>query len=190
MKFEIKSRYDGRVLFSLETESLRSCVEAAVKSGARLSGAYFGGADLGRADLRGARFGGAYFGGAYFGGAYLGGAYLGGADLGGAYLGGAKLKTKCGKNLLLVGNRPVLQVGLLGSRADYLVAFLTDNGVYIRTGCFFDTLQAFALAVVKEHGENVHAAEYNAAVGLIECHAKHWTPSVGSDSVPAAGEAK
>ena len=155
MKFEIKSRYDGRVLFSLETESLRSCVEAAVKSGARLSGAYLGGADLGRADLR-----------------------------------GAKLKTKCYKNLLLVGKRPVLQVGPLGSRADYLVAFLTDNGVYIRTGCFFDTLQAFALAVVKEHGENVHAAEYNAAVGLIECHAKHWTPSVGSDSVPAAGEAK
>ena len=34
---------------------------------------------------------------------------------------------------------------------------------------------------------NVHAAEYNAAVGLIECHAKHWTPAVGSDSVPAAG---
>ena len=173
MKFEIKSRYDGRVLFSLETESLRSCVEAAVKSGARLSGAYFGGADLGRADLRGA---------------YLGGAYLSGAYFDGAYLGGAKLKTKCYKNLLLVGKRPVLQVGPLGSRADYLVAFLTDNGVYIRTGCFFDTLQAFALAVVKEHGENVHAAEYNAAVGLIECHAKHWTPSVGSDSVPAAGE--
>ena len=168
MKFEIKSRYDGRVLFSLETESLRSCVEAAVKSGADLSGAYLGGADLGEADL--------------------GEADLSVADLSRADLSGAKLKTKCYKNLLLVGKRPVLQVGPLGSRADYLVAFLTDNGVYIRTGCFFDTLQAFALAVVKEHGENVHAAEYNAAVGLIECHAKHWTPSVGSDSVPAAGE--
>ena len=170
MKFEIKSRYDGRVLFSLKTESLRSCVEAAVKSGADLSGAYLGGADLGEADL--------------------GEADLSVADLSRADLSGAKLKTKCYKNLLLVGKRPVLQVGPLGSRADYLVAFLTDNGVYIRTGCFFDTLQAFALAVVKEHGENVHAAEYNAAVGLIECHAKHWTPSVGSDSVPAAGEAK
>ena len=168
MKFEIKSRYDGRVLFSLETESLRSCVEAAVKSGADLSGAYLGGADLGEADL--------------------GEADLSVADLSRADLSGAKLKTKCYKNLLLVGKRPVLQVGPLGSRADYLVAFLTDNGVYIRTGCFFDTLQAFALAVVKEHGENVHAAEYNAAVGLIECHAKHWTPPVGSDSVPAAGE--
>ena len=147
MKFEIKSRYDGRVLFSLETESLRLCVEAAVKSGADLSGAYLGGADLGEADL--------------------GEADLSVADLSRADLSGAKLKTKCYKNLLLVGKRPVLQVGPLGSRADYLVAFLTDNGVYIRTGCFFDTLQAFALAVVKEHGENVHAAEYNAAVGLI-----------------------
>jgi len=70
MLFEIKHRFTGAVLFSLETESLKLCVEAAVKSGA---------------DLRGA-----YLGGAYLFGAYLFGADLGGADLRGAYLGGAE----------------------------------------------------------------------------------------------------
>ena len=61
MKFEIKHRVNGSVLFSLETESIKLCVQAAVN----------GGADLRGADLRGA----------HLGDAYLGGAYLGGADL-------------------------------------------------------------------------------------------------------------
>ena len=46
MKFEIKHRFTGAVLFSLETESLKLCVEAAVKSRA-----YLAGADLARANL-------------------------------------------------------------------------------------------------------------------------------------------
>ncbi len=85
--FEIKSRYDTSVLFSMECGSLKLCVEAAIKSRA-----YLGGADLRGADLRGAYLGGADLGGAYLGGAYLGGADLRGAYLGGAYLGGADLR--------------------------------------------------------------------------------------------------
>ena len=38
MKFKIKHRFSGAVLFTLETDSLRLCVEAAVKSGSDLSG--------------------------------------------------------------------------------------------------------------------------------------------------------
>ena len=103
MIFDIKHRFNGVILFSLETERLKLCVEAAVKSGAYLGGAYLGGADLGGADLRGADLGGAYLGGAdlrsadlrgaYLGGADLGGADLRGADLGGADLGGADLRS-------------------------------------------------------------------------------------------------
>jgi len=52
MKIEIKHRITGRVLFSLETESLKLCVEAAVKSKADLMGADLMGADLMGADLR------------------------------------------------------------------------------------------------------------------------------------------
>jgi len=38
MIFKIKHRFSGSVLFSLETESLKLCVEAAVKDGANLDG--------------------------------------------------------------------------------------------------------------------------------------------------------
>ena len=65
MKFEIKHRITGSVLFELECGSLKICVQKAVDSGAYISGAYLMGADLRGADLRGA---------------YLRGAYLSGAD--------------------------------------------------------------------------------------------------------------
>ena len=51
MKFEIKHRITGAVLFELECGSLKLCVEAAVKSGADLSSADLSYADLSSADL-------------------------------------------------------------------------------------------------------------------------------------------
>ena len=59
MNFEIKSRWNGDVLFSLECGSLKICIEAAVKQGADLRGAdlrdaYLQGAALRDADLQGA----------------------------------------------------------------------------------------------------------------------------------------
>ena len=51
MKFEIKSWINGSVLLSAETESLKLCVEIAVKSGADLSGADLSGANLSGANL-------------------------------------------------------------------------------------------------------------------------------------------
>lgn len=41
MKFEIKHRLTGAVIFAAETESLKACVQLAVKSRARLDGANF-----------------------------------------------------------------------------------------------------------------------------------------------------
>ena len=55
MKVEIKSWYSGSVLFSLETKSLKLCVEAAVKSRADLSRANLSGANLYGANLSGAK---------------------------------------------------------------------------------------------------------------------------------------
>ncbi len=91
---EIKHRTTGEILFSHECDTMRECVEAAVKGGADLRGADLRGADLRGAylygaDLRGANLGGANLGGANLGGANLYGASLGGANLGGASLGGA-----------------------------------------------------------------------------------------------------
>jgi uncharacterized protein YjbI with pentapeptide repeats len=188
--FEIKHRFSGSVLFSLETESLKLCVEAAVKGGANLRGADLGGANLGGADLHGANLGGANLRGADLGGANLGGAdlhgaNLGGADLGGANLGGADLH---GANLRdadlrdadlggnkLVGDRPVIQISPIGSRSDFLTAYITDNGVFLRAGCFFGTVGHFKAALQETHGSNAHAEEYLAALALIETHAKIYT---------------
>ena len=74
MKFTIKHRWSGAVLFSLETESLKLCVEAAARSGANLSDANLSGANLSDANLSGANLRGANLSGANLSGAYLRGA--------------------------------------------------------------------------------------------------------------------
>ena len=202
----IKHRDTEAVLFTHEVTdeqqssglAMRATLEAACKDRADLGGAYLrdaylGGADLrgadlrdaylGGADLRGADLGGAYLRGAYLRGADLGGADLGGtdlggtdlrgADLGGAYLGGAYLRGK-----KLISERPVLQVGPIGSRQDYLLSFITDGGVILRAGCFEGSRDEFAAAVEKTHGASAHGDEYRAALVLIDAHAKAWTPAV------------
>ena len=121
MVITIKHWITGTVLFSLECNSMKECVCAAVTKradlrgadlcdanlrdadlrgadlcdaylrDADLRGANLRGANLGDADLRGANLGGADLRGAYLSKAYLGDANLGGADLRGAGLGDADL---------------------------------------------------------------------------------------------------
>jgi hypothetical protein len=160
--FEIKSRWDGRVLYSAGGESLRDVVVQAVREGADLSDANLSGANLSGADLSGANLSGAY----------LSGADLSGADLRGAYLRGAD-----GNKLTLAGRRPILILGPLGSRGDYLTAYTTDSGVYVRAGCFFGSLDAFRAAVADTHGDSIHGREYVAAIAMIEAHAEIWAPT-------------
>ena len=176
MKFEIKSRFTGATLFSLETESRRLCVEAAVKAKADLRGADLRGANLYTANLSGANLSGADLRGADLNGADLSGANLYGASLRGADLSGADLRGANGEKLTLVGVRPLLRIGPLGSRNDTLDAWLTDKGIYVRAGCFWNTLPQFVKAVKATHKTNLHAKEYAAAIALIKAHAKYWTP--------------
>jgi len=93
LKFEIKNRWTGTVLFELETENntLRNTVLAAVKSGADLRSANLRSADLSGADLSGADLRSADLSGADLSGADLSGADLRSADLSGADLSGANL---------------------------------------------------------------------------------------------------
>ena len=162
-------------------------------SGAHLGGANLGGANLRDADLSGANLSGANLGGANLGGANLSGANLSGANLGGAnlrcadlrdanlggaHLGGADLRgADLGYNKL-IGASPILMIGPIGSRSDYLTAYITDNGVMVRTGCFFGSLDKFRAAVAETHGDSNHGREYAAAISLIETHAAIWTPAV------------
>ncbi len=101
---------------------------------------------------------------------------LGGADLRSADLRSADLRSAdLGKKL--VGDRPVLTIGPIGSRSDYLRAYVTDAGVMVRAGCFFGTRDGFEAAVKKTHGDSAHGREYVAALALIDAHARLWTPA-------------
>ena len=132
-----------------------------------------------RAALETATKDGANLRGANLGGANLDGANLRGAYLGGAYLGGKKL----------IGDRPTFTLGPIGSRCDYFTAYLTDKGIYLRAGCFFGTVAEFIDKLEREHGTNEHAREYRAALALIECHARLWTPDASASQAEATAEA-
>ena len=146
MKVEIKSRWSGEVLYSGEHASLKEAVEAAVKAGADLCGADLCGADLCGANLRG-------------------------ADLCGARLTGAKVG-KGGDEATLVGSRPVVQIGPIGSRNDWLLVFWCgDAGVRISAGCQKQISEAhFLKRLAYRHGEgdqaNIHAQHYIEALAF------------------------
>ena len=93
-----------------------------------------------------------------------------GADLYGADLRGADLYG----DVKLTGDRPVLQMGPIGSRADTLLAFTTTDGLRIRAGCFFGTRDEFLDRVEKTHGNSVHGQDYRAALMFIDSYASRW----------------
>ena len=143
-------------------------------------------ADLRSANLRSADLYGANLYGANLYGANLGGANLYGADLYGANLGGADLYgADLGDAGKLTGDRPYFAVGPIGSRQDVLAAFLTEKGVHLRAGCFFGTVEQFRAKLEAEHGDNVHAKEYAAALVLVEAHYNAWPATVVEEEAPA-----
>ena len=212
MNIQIKSRFTAAVLFEhdCENNSLRITLELAIKSGADLRGADLrgadlSGADLSRADLSGADLSGANLSGANLSGADLSradlsGAYLIRADLSGAdlsdaylsraylsdaYLSGAYLKNK----EKLVGKRPIFQIGPIGSRCAYFVAYVTDKGLRFDAGCQHQiTREVFEERLTELHGENDHAKEYRAALALIDAHAEIWAPKDGDGDVAEVSE--
>lgn len=188
MNIEIKSWKSDEVLFAhdCENNTIKLTVEAAVKEDVRLDyanldRAYLAGANLDRAYLAGARLAGACLDRASLDGAKLGGASLAGAKLAGAKLAGATLAGARLEGAILdgarklTGKRPILQIAPIGSRNGVLVAHLTDQGVFIRAGCFFGSLEKFEAAVKRTHGDNAHGAEYRAAIELIKAHAELWS---------------
>ena len=166
---EIKSYYSGLVLFrhTCDGNTLLITLKAGIEAKANLCGADLRGANLCGADLRGANLRGANLRGANLRYADLRGANLRYADLCDADLcDGIKLK----------GLRPFLQLGPIGSRQDYFVAWITTKGLMLRAGCFFGSKDEFLNILDETHGNNAHAEEYKAALVLAEKHAELWTP--------------
>ncbi len=91
MLYEINSWKNGKILFSSESDSLLSCIQAAIKSRANLSGADLSWANLSGADLSWANLSGADLSWANLSGANLSWANLSWADLSWADLSGANL---------------------------------------------------------------------------------------------------
>jgi uncharacterized protein YjbI with pentapeptide repeats len=166
MKIKIKSLADS-VLFEGAFSSVKDCLVAAVLQGANLEGANLEGAHLEGANLEGANLEGANLINAYLRGANLEGANLEGANLTGAYL------IRGAKTIKLIGDRPILTIGPIGSRADYLIAYVTCAGLYLRTGCFFGTAEMFNRKLSETH-TGVHASEYISALCLAEKHFAIW----------------
>ena len=146
---------------------------------ANLRGADLYGADLRSANLYAANLRGADLYGADLRSANLYAANLRDADLRSANLYGADLRSAdLGDAGKLTGDRPYFAVGPIGSRQDVLAAFLTENGIFLRAGCFFGTVEAFRDKLQGEHGDNVHAIEYRAALVLVEAHYAAWPATV------------
>jgi len=115
-------------------------------------------------------------------GANLSGADLSGADLSDAYLSDAYLKNK----EKLVGKRPIFQIGPIGSRCAFFVAYVTDKGLRFDAGCQRQiTREVFEERLTELHGENDHAKEYRAALALIDAHAEIWAPKEEAPAVKA-----
>lgn len=213
---EIKSGWDGALLYSGEHTDVKEAAEAAVKVGANLSGAYLADADLSDADLDGANLADANLSGADLSGAYLvgvnlsdadltcanlSGAYLVRANLSGANLDGANLTCAslarasltcanlaranlAGARLAdakigvgddgarLVGLRPIVQIGPIGSRNDWLLVFWCgDSGMRISTGCQNQiTEHRFLERLTEAHGAgedaDIHVDNYLAALAF------------------------
>jgi len=200
MKTQILHRYTRAVLFECDVPdtvssgmAMRHALEKAVDAKSNLSGAELryanlSGADLRSANLRGADLSGADLRSAELRGANLSGANLRSADLSGANLSGANLSGADLRSADLrsanlsygktVGDRPYFSIGPIGSRSYYLTLWLTDKGPYIKTGCFTGTLDEFAAAVEKTHGDNDHGKEYQMAMLMMESHAVLWTPKI------------
>jgi hypothetical protein len=157
-------------------------LSGAMLDGAKLKGAYIKetvldgcslrAADLARADLTRAILAGADFTNTNFTDAILAQADIARADFKNARLSGAILDA--GERL--VGSRPIFQIGPLGSRSDYLIAYLTDRGLRLRTGCFFGSREEFDEKLKKTHENNDYAKDYRAALRLIDAHAGIWMP--------------
>ena len=140
---------------------VKTTIEAAVSAGADLAGADLAHADLARACL--AR--------ADLAGANLAHVNLAGANLAGANLAGADLDEK--DNHII----DIKQVGNIGSRKGYTVAFRLEKSIKIKCGCFFGTLDEFASKVEKTHADTNYGREYKAMIEFIQ---KIWSNHTGT----------
>ena len=166
MKYQIKNRFDGSLIFEADSDSMLGCVVAAIKAKADLSGADLYGADLYGANLSGANLSRANLSGANLSRANLSRANLSRADLSGADLYGANLSGA--ENF-----KPFFQFGPIGTRKSELV-YWPEEDVF-QTGCFKGTGAELLKQSKEAHKKTPeHYAAYKVAVKALRAMAKAY----------------
>ena len=160
MRYEVKDRWDGKILYADEAASFKALIAAAVRAKANLYGANLVRANLVRANLDGANLYGANLVRANLDGANLYGANLDGANLYGANLYGANLDGATGIHGFFC-------FGPGGSRKSYTWARWEPKGYIVHCGCQTLTIKNFTKAVKEKHGDNEHGKYYMAMIGAM-----------------------
>ena len=89
---------------------------------------------------------------------------------GNAWVGGdARVKG----NALVKGTRDIYWISCIGSRDGTTTFFRNaNNSISVSCGCFYGTIDEFAAAVTKTHGDNEHAQAYRHAIEIAKLRIK------------------
>lgn len=66
----------------------------------------------------------------------------------------------------------VMWISCIGSRNGTTTFFATKTGIYVNCGCFSGSLEAFAAAVDKNHGDSEHGKAYRLAIEIAKLRIK------------------
>ena len=136
-------------------------------AGAYLADVNLAHANLGRANLANVNLVGANLANANLAHANLAGANLARADLANANLAGADLVGAKIRDRLTLTRRPMF-IGPIGLENGTLIAWPTNDGLRLKRGCFFGTVDEFARQSDKTHGTGSPVwTTYRAALALI-----------------------
>ena len=76
-------------------------------------------------------------------------------------------------NALIKGTRDIFWISHIGSRNGTTTFFRNaNNGISVSCGCFYGTIDEFAAAVTKTHGDNEHAQAYRHAIEIAKLRIK------------------
>ena len=76
-------------------------------------------------------------------------------------------------NALVKGPRDIYWISCIGSRDGTTTFFRNaNNGISVSCGCFYGTIDEFAAAVTKTHGDNEHAQAYRHAIEIAKLRIK------------------
>ena len=74
---------------------------------------------------------------------------------------------------LVKGTRDIYWISCIGSRDGTTTFFRNaNNGISVSCGCFYGTIDEFAAAVTKTHGDNEHAQAYRHAIEIAKLRIK------------------